>query len=162
MHNDLIIADSSPLIALARIGQLALLPRLYSKTLIPPEVWDEVTVQGKGRPGAKEVNEASWLEIRTPDPLLVGTVGILVDSGEAEVIALAQAIPASFVLLDDSHARKVAKRLNLRIIGTVGLLLRARWAGLLNKLRPYLESLQVNNIYICQELIDAVLRDVGE
>ncbi len=59
MHKDVIIADSSPLIGLARIGQLALLPRLYSKTLIPPEVWDEVTIRGKGRPGAKELSEAS-------------------------------------------------------------------------------------------------------
>lgn len=41
-----IIADSSPLIALAIIGELELLPRLYQRVVIPPAVWDEVTVQG--------------------------------------------------------------------------------------------------------------------
>jgi uncharacterized protein len=47
--------DSGPLIALARINLLDLLPRLFSRIFVPPAVWDEVTIRGKGLPGSKEV-----------------------------------------------------------------------------------------------------------
>lgn len=50
----------------------------------------------------------------------------------------------------------------MRRIGTVGLLRRARQAGLIDLLRPQLEALQANGIYIRQELIDAALAEVGE
>ena len=40
MPDGVIVADSSPLIGLARIDQLDLLPKLYSKILVPPAVWD--------------------------------------------------------------------------------------------------------------------------
>ena len=162
MREGILIADSSPLIALARIDELDLLPRLYSKILIPPMVWEEITVRGKDRPGAKKVSQASWLEIQSPDPFLVERASILVDAGEAEAIALVQNSPDSLVLLDDSRARRVAKRLGLKMIGTVGLLLRAKRAGLLVRLRPSLELLQTNHIYVRPELLEAALREVGE
>jgi len=130
--------------------------------LIPQAVWDEVTSHGGSASGAKEISEASWIEIQTVDPLLVEPIIILVDRGEAEAIALARCIPDSVLLIDDSRARRVAERLGLRRIGTVGLLRRAKQAGLIKRLRPQLEKLQANGIYIRQELIDAVLKEVGE
>jgi len=68
----------------------------------------------------------------------------------------------SIVLLDDSRARRVATRLNIKQIGTVGLLLRAKRMGLIEKIKPHLDSLIETGIYIRQELIDAVLNDAGE
>lgn len=47
-----VIADSSPLIALAIIDQLDLLPGLFRRVVIPPAVWEEITVQGAGLHGA--------------------------------------------------------------------------------------------------------------
>jgi len=77
------ISDSGPLICLARINQLELLPRLFAKILVPPEVWQEVTVRGENHPGAREVGQATWLSIQAPDPQLVKPLSILVDAGEA-------------------------------------------------------------------------------
>ncbi|MCB2261395.1 MAG: DUF3368 domain-containing protein [Candidatus Thiosymbion ectosymbiont of Robbea hypermnestra] len=104
----------------------------------------------------------SWIKTQTPNPLLVNPLNILVDLGEAETIALGQEIPDCVLLLDDSQARKVAKRLNLRIIGTIGLLLRAKRMGLIGEIRPCIERLQSSGIYIRQELINAVLAEAGE
>jgi uncharacterized protein len=156
------IADSGPLICLAKIKQLELLPRLFSKIFVPPEVWNEVTVRGQGLPGADEINQVTWITIQKPDPLLVRPLGILVDAGEAEAIALAQGIPDCIILLDDSRARKIAERLNIKQIGTVGLLLRAKRVGLIETVRPHLDSLLEKGIFIRQELMDAVLNDAGE
>jgi predicted nucleic acid-binding protein len=162
MNESVIIADSSPLIALARIDQLAILPQLFSRILAPPAVWDEVTVRGSGSPGAREVSEAAWIEIQAPDPRVVDPLTILVDRGEAEAIALAHMLPESTLLLDDARARRVAERLNIPRIGTLGLLRRAKQVGLIEALRPHLKALQASGIYIRPALIEAVLKSVGE
>jgi uncharacterized protein len=162
MTNPIIIADSSPLISLAIIEQLELLPQLYQRVLLPPAVWDEVTVQGVGLPGANAVSKITWIEIQTPEANLLEPLSILVDRGEAEAIALAQSIPDSIVLLDDAQARRVAERLGIRRIGTLGILRRAKKAGLVMAFKPYIEELCAQGIYIRQNLINAVLQDLGE
>jgi uncharacterized protein len=162
MTKPIIIADSSPLISLAIIEQLELLPQLYQRVLLPPAVWDEVTVQGIGLPGANAVRKVTWLEIQTPEAALLKPLSILVDRGEAEAIALAQSIPESIVLLDDAQARRVAERLNVPRIGTLGILRRAKKSRLVMAVKPYIEELRSQGIYIRQSLIDAVLQDLGE
>lgn len=162
MINSVIVADSSPLISLAIIAQLELLPQLYQRILLPTAVWDEVTIQGVGLPGAQAVSQLTWLEIQAPEALILEPLSILVDRGEAEAIALAQSTPDSTVLLDDAQARRVAERLGIRRIGTLGILPKAKKAGLIVELKVYIEQLGTNGIYIRPSLIDAVLRDVGE
>lgn len=161
MTKPVIIADSSPLIALSFIEQLDLLKMLYRRTLIPPAVWDEVTVRGLGLSGAAAVARLDWLEIQAPNPAALKPLSILVDRGEAEAIALALEIPESTVLLDDSQARRVAERLGAQRIG-MGLLRRAKRLGLVEAIGPLIETLQSNGIYLRRELVEAVLRDAGE
>ena len=162
MTDPIVIADSSPLIALATIEQLGLLQQLYQQAVIPPAVWDEVTVRGEGLPGAEAVRKLSWLKIETPEPTSVQPLSIRIDRGEAEAIALARIIPDSTLLLDDKQGRRIAERLGIRHIGTLGFLRRAKQAGLLDKIEPYVRQLQENGIYISQRLIDRVLRELGE
>ena len=156
------IADSGPLICLARIDLLELLPKLFTKILVPPEVWNEVTVRGQGRPGAIKVSQVTWLTIQEPDPQLVKPLSIFVDAGEAQAIALAQTMDDCTILLDVARARKIAQRLGIKQIGTIGLLLRAKRRGLVESIKPQIESLVENGIYIRKELIDAVLKEAGE
>jgi len=52
MREAIAVADSGPLIGMTRIGQLELLPRMFSEIIAPPEVWREVTIEGRGLPGA--------------------------------------------------------------------------------------------------------------
>lgn len=59
-----VVSDASPLINLARIGELDLLHRLYGDLLIPDAVWREVVIKGAGQPGAEEVRAASWIKTR--------------------------------------------------------------------------------------------------
>jgi uncharacterized protein len=101
MMTALVIADSSPLISLAIIKQLDLLPQLYKSVLLPPAVWDEVSVQGAGLPGAQSVSIATWVTIQAADSAISEPLSILVDRGEAEAIALAQTTPNNIVLLDN-------------------------------------------------------------
>jgi uncharacterized protein len=162
MTDTIIIADSSPLISLAILEQLELLTQLYQRVLIPPAVWDEITVQGAGLPGSLAVSQATWLEIQAPDPSMLQPLAILVDRGEAAAIALAQSISNSMVMLDDARARRVAERFGIRCIGTIGVLRRAKQAGLISEIKPLIMQLQNSGIFIAPKLVKAVLRDVGE
>lgn len=115
-----VVSDSSPLIALARIGQLSLLAKFYGRLRIAPEVHREVTIAGRGLPGAEEVRRAGWIEIakpdRNPDADLVAACEGL-GAGERGTILLAQTISADLVLLDDGKARRVARRAGCRCSG---------------------------------------------
>ncbi|HEV7925138.1 MAG TPA: DUF3368 domain-containing protein [Verrucomicrobiae bacterium] len=157
-----IIADSSPLIGLARIGQLDLLPLLARRVIVPPAVWNEVVDPALAAPGARDVAGCKWVEIVAPDATAVAPLLILLGVGEAEAIALAQRETSAVLLLDDLRARKIAARLNLRRMGTIALLGRAKRAGLVDKLRPLLDGLRDSGIHIRPELIEAALKEVGE
>ena len=80
----------------------------------------------------------------------------------SEELIIADSEPAAVLLLDDLRARKVAERLQLRRMGTVALLGLAKREGLIERLKPCLEALVANGVFIRQELIDAALREVGE
>lgn len=162
MIKSAIVADSGPLISLALIEHLDLLPQLYQQVFVPPAVWHEVIVKGRGMPGADAISQLTWLEIRKPEPQVLRPLAILVDPGEAEVIALAQSIERSVVLLDDAQARRVAERFNIPRIGSLGILRQAKKRGLITAIRPHIEFLQANNIYMANKLVEAVLQDVGE
>lgn len=162
MTKNTIVGDSSPLITLSIIKQLELLPKLYQRVVIPQKVWEEITVNGAGLAGALAISELDWLIIEKPAPELLKPLSILLDPGEAEAIALAMNLPECTVLLDDAQARRVAERFGVNRIGTLGILRRAKKAGLIGAIKPYTVQLQKNGIYIRQSLIDAVLHDVGE
>lgn len=160
-----VVANSSVLIALSAIGRLSLLlERFPDGLLIPDAVWREVVETGRGRPGAPEVREASWIQRRAVrDWDYVRLLCTELDAGEAEAIALARQEQADVVLLDEKEARRVARRLGMRVLGTVGLLIWARQQGLIQNLREELQTLQERGGFrLSQEIYLAALREVGE
>lgn len=163
----LIISDSSTLIHLAGIGRLALLREFYGEITIPLAVWREVVVEGQGRVGAVEVDEAyqiGWIEkAAVPDMPLLRLLKRDLDDGEAEVIALAVERQADLVLLDESDGRRIADLYQLRKTGIVGLLMRAKREGRVQSLRLELQRLrQEGRFWIEEKLFQQVLRAVGE
>ncbi|MFZ2452104.1 MAG: hypothetical protein WAW36_16435 [Methylovulum miyakonense] len=142
-----IVGDSSPLIALAVIGQLELLPKLYQQVVIPEKVWEEITVDGAGLPGALAISQLGWLIMQKPSPELVRPLSIVLDPGEAEAIALSMTLPDCTVLLDDAQARRVAERFGANRIGTLGILRKAKKSGLIAAIKPFTVQLQGNGTH---------------
>jgi predicted nucleic acid-binding protein len=56
----------------------------------------------------------------------------------------------------------VAKNLGISMIGTVGVLVKAKQAGLIRCLKPLLDELQVNGFYLTEALKVEALKLVGE
>jgi predicted nucleic acid-binding protein len=107
----IVVSNSSPLIALARIGRLNLLASFYKRILIPAEVQHEVTVTGRGLPGAEEVRSANWIEVISQKPPVHPSLAHAchhLGAGERAAILLAKSLQADLVLLDEWKARRVA------------------------------------------------------
>jgi len=144
------ILDCSCLIGLERVGLLDMLPRLLDPIFAPPAVVGEFG----SLPG--------WLTEQAPLDLgMVAALNLMVDPGEAEAIALAYEMKHRLIL-DDLKAREAAQRLGIAMTGTVGLLLKAKQAGIIPALRPVLDSLDSNRFRISSSLRAEALLLAGE
>lgn len=159
-----VVSNTSPIINLAFVGLLDLLPQLYGTILIPAAVWHEVVVQGSGQPGAVELQQASWIKIETPrNRDLVNTLRRELDAGEAEAIALALQIKADLLLMDERLGRDVAQYHKVRCVGLIGVLIEAKAKRRLPIIKPHLDTLREQaGFRISKSLYARVLSDVGE
>ncbi len=123
-----IVADTSPINYLVLIDHIVILPRLYTRVLIPPAVFDELThpaAPSLVREWAKR--HPIWLEVMSPK----NTVALAqLDLGESQAIALASELGADVVLIDELAGRLEATRRGLRVAGTLSVLDDADQAGL--------------------------------
>jgi len=128
------VVNATPLISLALLGRLSLLKEMFEEVIVPQTVYEEVVVQGVGKPGADALAAANWLTVM-PMAISVGIEPLLLglDAGELEVVLLAQQITPDWVIIDERLARNVAFALDLPVKGTLGILLAAVLTGRLSK-----------------------------
>jgi len=156
-----VIVNNTPLVALWSLGRLDLLRELYGEVLIPQAIYDEfLAIERAVR--QKALADAPWI---TPVSLTNpqrARLYIGLDRGEAEVLALAEERAARLVIIDELRGRRYAKRLEIPLTGTLGVLLLAKEKGLVDELAPLLRQLQEAGIFLNTALIDEVLRLAGE
>ncbi|MCX7045591.1 MAG: DUF3368 domain-containing protein [Candidatus Sumerlaeota bacterium] len=135
-----VIANTSPLIALDRIGCLFILKKMYGIIVRPQSVLDEIKDGIPTHPTSSELLNADWI-VTEPDPdevILRRELG----AGETAAIMLAIKTAADLVILDDMQARIVANGLGLKITGTLGVLAAAAAEGVLPDFSEALDNLQ--------------------
>lgn len=156
------VANASPLLFLAKLERLELLRLGVEAVLVPSGVLAEIRAKRDAATKQVELSLGSWLKecpLTRPDLLR-----LLPDLGEGEKEVIAQALQENVVSvsLDDLDARRVARRLRLEPIGTVGLLLAAKKRAMLPSLKPELERLQTLGFWVSDILMDQSLREAGE
>jgi uncharacterized protein len=160
---DLIVADASPLIVLARAGHLQILALVAGKVIVPDVVVRECT-HDRERPGARVIEQAfakGWLS-RQPQSLRFESVNAAgLGPGEAAAIGLALAL-RSPLLIDERIGRQVAAALALKVIGTIGILLLAKQRSLITAIRPVIDSLKREGFFIAPALELEILQRAGE
>lgn len=159
----IVVADTTPLIGLAKAGRFYLLKEIFGQIYIPEGVYEEVVVEGRGRAGAREVNEATWIEtVEVKDKLAVELLEDELDKGESESIVLAKELKADWVLMDERAARRRLEALGIDKIGTLGILLKAKEMGLLESVRPEMDKLRTKGFRISKRVYEDVLKLAGE
>ncbi|KLU63588.1 hypothetical protein CEB3_c00430 [Peptococcaceae bacterium CEB3] len=148
-----IVSNSTPLIALSRINEFELLHVIFGSIIVPSAVYKEVVSEGTGRPGVKEVANASWIITREVQNLLaVSLLQIDLDPGEAEAVVLAKELGADYLLLDEKKARRVARNSEIEIMGTVGILGLAAKKGLISNLDDTFTKLGENGFRFTEDV----------
>ena len=155
----IVVADTSPILNLERVGRLSLLQALYGQVVIPEAVFVELSV-----PGTLDFSEVDWLRVvHASNQDLVGDLMKDVDPGEAEAIAIATELGADLLLIDERRARALASARGLTITGLAGVLISAKHAKLLHEVRPVLDDLvALARFRISTELYFKVLSLAGE
>ena len=112
----IVIADSSCLISLINIGELDLLRKIYAKITITIEIKKEI---GEHLP--------NWIEVsKVNDSQKINLLELELDRGEASAIALALESGNCLLVIDEKKGRRIAKRMGLKIIGTLGIVIQAK------------------------------------
>ncbi len=154
-----VVVNSTPLIALAKIGRLDLLRELYGRVFIPPAVFDEVCAK---RDVASEQLRANldWIEVphfrqRLED---VSLMPARLHAGEVEAIMLTRALEADYIILDDNAAKKTAEYLGFKVIGTLGVLITAKRLGLIDDIEAAISDLRRIGFWVSDRVLEMVRR----
>ncbi|WP_208394647.1 DUF3368 domain-containing protein [Mucilaginibacter gilvus] len=80
-----------------------------------------------------------------------------IDPGEASAIALAMEFGPALLIIDDGKGRKVARKLNLEVTGTFGVILKAKEFGIIPAIKPVVEKIRKTNFWYSPEVINEIL-----
>jgi hypothetical protein len=162
------VTDSGPLISLAKLDHLRLLPVLYERVVIPRAVYDEVVTIGlrRGYPDARVADvflrRMKWRPEAAVDILPELGSDVRLGRGEREALMVAKAHSA-LLLMDEDYGRAIADQLGLTHVGTLGILIASFRRGLLSAdaLDDLLVSIESrDDIWIHPELCRRVRREV--
>lgn len=152
MTDTLIVTDSTVLIGLDRIGRIDVLPATFSNIAAPPAVVAEFGTQ------------PDWLRlIPLRDPSRAEALVLYkLDPGEREAIVLAQEHAGSLLLIDERRGRRYAIAAGLQVVGTAGLLVRAKRSGAVDAVRPVLDALRAYGFHLGDAVYEQTLSAAGE
>jgi predicted nucleic acid-binding protein len=148
----MIVSDSTTLIILFDLKRLELLSNLFPKIIIPPSVYDEVSVKNS-------VALPTFMSVQAPTPCeTLETMKALLDLGESEAITLALELKSKLII-DEKKGRKIAMRQGLEIIGLLGIVYINIRKGFLSKeeAKVFLEDAIAHGYRINQNLIEKML-----
>ncbi|MGI8670375.1 MAG: DUF3368 domain-containing protein [Aridibacter sp.] len=149
-----IVTNTSPLLTLSKMKAFDVIEKLPYEFVCPKEVEDEI-LAGAGK--NHDVTIPTWLKI-TPLQSKVSPLSIAsLDLGEASVIQLAIEQNIKTVCIDELAGRRAAKAIGLKIVGSLGLLGKAKTLGLINEIKPLVKKAQDEGIYFDENLISEFL-----
>jgi predicted nucleic acid-binding protein len=156
------VVNASPLILLGKVGRVALLSELSDELIVPDAVAREIGAKPEGERAISEIASLPGTrfeaEVAASSEIAVWNLG----RGESQVLALAGAFPGSRAVLDDLEARRCSQSLGLPLIGTLGVVLRAKRKGVIEMARPVIEHLRKVGLYASDSLIEQALAHLGE
>lgn len=145
--SEVVIADTSCLILLNKIGYLGLLKSLFSEVFVIPEVIEEYS---NPLPPFIRSKAAS-------NPIVTPIINARLGKGEATAIQLASENPGCLLIIDELKGRKMAESPGIRITGTLGLLVEAKSEGYIKSVKEIIVKIKATNFRFSEALENMIL-----
>lgn len=156
-----IVSNTTPIISLLKLNRLELLQEFYNRIYIPTAVYNEIEA-GKTKAYYKDLSKIDWISIVEIQDKQAVKYFLDLDTGEAEAIVLATELNADLIILDEKLGRFHAKHADLKVTGTIGILIKAKSEGLIKELKPLLDELKDKDVWISEKLKNEILKKTGE
>jgi len=157
MAAPLAVADTGPLNYLVLTEDIELLPHLFDRVCIPAAVHDELAhLATPTSVRTWPASEPLWLSVYPDSDAACFPGALSLDHGEQAAIALALAMKADVLLIDDRQGAAVARDAGLAVTGTLGILDLAARKGMLD-LAAAFDRLKKTNFHYRQGLLDILL-----
>ncbi len=156
------VINTSPLIVLFKSNLIDILPKICEEIIIPNTVWQEIVESDKNDLPSQQLPKITWgkrTQLASISPIITAW-GL--DAGETEVLSFAYENKGYKVIIDDLAGRRVARTLNIPLIGTAGLLLLAKQNGFLDSITLAIQSLQNSGLWLADDLIQYLIKEAGE
>jgi len=161
----IIVSDTSPLIALAKLDHLDLLFVSFLEVHIPESVYHEAT-HDRYRQDSQKIHDFITTQKRVV--IHEGEVSTqydefrnLLDEGESQALALAERLECG-VLIDERLGRLIAKQQHIPVVGVMGVLLQTKSVGKIQAIQPLIEQLLRYDYRLSDRVVELVLRKAGE
>jgi len=151
------VVNASRIIALAKVDRLDLLLSSARTLIIPEAVAEEIRAGPAGDPARTAVS-GGFEGIPTPVEIQSDVSAWGLGRGESAVLCLAGQ-RAAVAILDDRDARRAATTMGISVLGTLGVILRARAEGRIDSASEILKALQRNGLRLNNELVATALRN---
>ncbi len=156
----IVVSDTSAISNLILIDKLSLLKEVFGEVIIPNKVYSEIIALESLNINLTEFKSSIFIFTKKiSDIELFNKLILNLDDGESEAIVLAKELNADFLLIDEVKGRKVARDFNLKIIGLIGVLLKAKEMKLIPNIKNILDELKINaGFWISEDLYFEILK----
>ncbi|MBR6200797.1 MAG: DUF3368 domain-containing protein [Spirochaetales bacterium] len=132
----IVVSDTTPIISLLKVHQIDLLEKLFGKVILPAEVYEELTVDNRFYKEIADFQECDFFEIEDciDDEILEKfKQDNKLDAGESAALIWCEKLAADLILMDEKNGRDAADTMNLKCMGTIGIIAGAYRNRLLSK-----------------------------
>lgn len=163
----IVVSDTTPLISLMKIGHLELLEKYFREVQIPEAVFRELTANPRFADEAEQIKNCRFIQVvKVRDNksvnLLCRVTGL--DIGESEAIVLSDDLKADLLLMDEAKGRDVAEQMQIKIMGTIGLLMASYQNGNItaDEIRKCIEMLRDSGRHIGEKFLQMLYEQIRD
>lgn len=154
-----VYSNTTPLLAFAAIKRFDILQAVHPQIHVVESVWKECQT---GLPiVVPDLTKLDWVWL-VDSPREADGRFLALDAGERDTISEALRDKADLVLMDERLGRNLAEYYGLRVVGTLGTLLKAKKMGILPEFLPIVRALQEHGFWYAENLVRRLANDVGE
>jgi predicted nucleic acid-binding protein len=155
------VVNASPIITLAKVEHLDLLSTLAPEFCVPEPVAEEI-LAGPLQDPARQALHDGWGNRRSGAKIPKGILEWGLGAGESAVLAACLESEMAVAVVDDADARKCAQVLGIPVLGTLGVVIRAKLRGLIPSAADVIRRLTAAGLHLESAMVTKILREIGE